>query len=115
VRSLAQRAGTAAKEIKELIGDSVARVDAGARLVDSAGLTMQEIRESIGKVTAIMDEIASASDQQRDGIEQVGIAVSQMDRVSQQNAALVEEAAAAAASLDDQAATLKRAVSLFRL
>jgi methyl-accepting chemotaxis protein I, serine sensor receptor len=115
VRSLAQRAGAAAKEIKELIGDSVARVDAGTQLVDTAGLTMREIRESISKVTAIMDEIASASDQQRDGIEQVGIAVSQMDQVSQQNAALVEQAAAAAASLDDQAELLKRTVGVFRL
>ncbi len=115
VRSLAQRAGAAAKEIKELIGDSVERVDAGTKLVDTAGLTMQEIKEAISKVTAIMDEIASASDQQSDGIEQVGIAVSQMDQVSQQNAALVEQAAAAAASLDDQAALLKRAVSIFRL
>jgi methyl-accepting chemotaxis protein len=115
VRSLAQRAGAAAKEIKELIGDSVARVDAGAKLVDTAGQTMQEIKEAIAKVAAIMDEIASASGQQSDGIEQVGIAVSQMDQVSQQNAALVEEAAAAAASLDDQAALLKRAVGVFRL
>ncbi len=115
VRSLAQRAGGAAKEIKELIGDSVARVDEGARLVDTAGHTMQEIKEAISKVTAIMDEIASASEQQSDGIEQVGIAVSQMDQVSQQNAALVEQAAAAAASLDDQAVLLKRAVSVFRM
>jgi methyl-accepting chemotaxis protein I, serine sensor receptor len=115
VRTLAQRAGAAAKDIKELIGDSVARVDAGTKLVDTAGLTMREIRESISKFTAIMDEIASASDQQRDGIEQVGIAVSQMDQVSQQNAALVEQAAAAAASLDDQAGLLKRTVGVFRL
>jgi methyl-accepting chemotaxis protein I, serine sensor receptor len=115
VRSLAQRAGGAAKEIKELIGDSVARVGAGTKLVDSAGHTMQEIRESISKVTAIMDEIASASDQQRNGIEQVGLAVSQMDEVSQQNAALVEQAAAAAASLENQAELLRRAVGAFKL
>jgi methyl-accepting chemotaxis protein len=115
VRSLAQRAGVAAKEIKELIGNSLARVDAGTKLADQAGLTMREIREAISRVTAIMNEIANASDQQRDGIEQVGVAVAQMDQVSQQNAALVEQAAAAAQSLDDQAALLKRTVDVFRI
>jgi methyl-accepting chemotaxis protein-1 (serine sensor receptor) len=115
VRSLAQRAGVAAKEIKDLIGDSVERVNAGARLVGTAGETMEELRQSIAHVTAIMDEIAAASDEQRDGIEQVNRAVSQMDQVSQQNAALVEQAAAAAAALDEQAHSLRRAVSVFQL
>ena len=115
VRSLAQRAGTAAKEIKALIGDSVSRVESGAKLVHTAGETMDEIRSSIARVTTIMREIALASDEQRDGIEEVSRAVSQMDEVSQQNAALVEEAAAAAASLDEQAAGLRSAVAVFRL
>ncbi len=115
VRSLAQRAGVAAREIKELIGDSVERVNAGARLVGTAGETMAEIRQAISRVAAIMNEIAAASDEQRDGIEQVSLAVSQMDEVSQQNAALVEEAAAAAAALDEQAHSLRRAVSVFPL
>jgi methyl-accepting chemotaxis protein len=115
VRSLAQRAGTAAKEIKTLIDDSVERVASGSQLVNVAGETMQEISESITRVATIMRDIANASDEQRDGIEQVGLAVSQMDQVSQQNAALVEEAAAAAASLDDQATRLRDAVSIFRL
>jgi methyl-accepting chemotaxis protein-1 (serine sensor receptor) len=115
VRSLAQRAGTAAKEIKALIGDSVERVGSGAKLVRTAGETMDEIRGSIAHVTTIIKEIALASDEQRDGIEQVSLAVSQMDQVSQQNAALVEEAAAAAASLDDQASVLRSAVAVFRL
>ena len=115
VRSLAQRSSAAAKEIKELIGDSVERVNAGARLVGTAGETMEELRQSISHVTAIMDEIAAASEEQRDGIEQVNRAVTQMDQVSQQNAALVEEAAAAAAALDEQAHSLRKAVSVFQL
>ncbi|WP_133647111.1 methyl-accepting chemotaxis protein [Paraburkholderia flava] len=115
VRSLAQRAGVAAREIKELIGDSVERVNTGARLVGTAGETMEEIRQAISHVTAIMNEIAAASDEQRDGIEQVNRAVSQMDQVSQQNAALVEEAAAAAAALDGQANSLRQAVAVFRV
>jgi methyl-accepting chemotaxis protein I, serine sensor receptor len=115
VRSLAQRAGTAAREIKALIGDSVERVGTGAKLVHTAGETMDEIRGSIARVTTIMNEIAHASDEQRAGIEQVSLAVAQMDEVSQQNAALVEEAAAAAASLDDQAEGLRSAVAVFRL
>jgi len=115
VRSLAQRAGVAAKEIKELIGASVERVNAGARLVGTAGETMEELRQSIAHVTSIMDEIAAASEEQRDGIEQVNLAVSQMDQVSQQNAALVEQAAAAASALDEQAHSLRRAVSVFQL
>jgi methyl-accepting chemotaxis protein-1 (serine sensor receptor) len=115
VRSLAQRAGTAAKEIKTLIDRSVERVASGSQLVNVAGETMQEISDSIARVTTIMREIANASDEQRDGIEQVSLAVSQMDQVSQQNAALVEEAAAAASSLDSQANRLRDAVLVFRL
>ncbi|MGY6254787.1 methyl-accepting chemotaxis protein [Paraburkholderia caledonica] len=115
VRSLAQRAGAAAKEIKTLIDESVERVASGSQLVSVAGETMHEISDSITRVTTIMREIASASDEQRDGIEQVSLAVSQMDEVSQQNAALVEQAAAAATSLDDQARLLRDAVAVFRL
>ncbi|MPW22236.1 HAMP domain-containing protein [Paraburkholderia sp. CNPSo 3157] len=115
VRSLAQRAGTAAKEIKTLIDDSAERVASGSKLVKVAGETMLEISDSISRVATIMREITNASDEQRDGIEQVSVAVSQMDQVSQQNAALVEEAAATAASLDDQANVLRDAVSIFRL
>ncbi|WP_326489727.1 methyl-accepting chemotaxis protein [Paraburkholderia sp. ZP32-5] len=115
VRALAQRSSTAAKEIKALIDTSVSRVLTGADLVDQAGATMQQISVAVTRVTDIMGEIASASDEQSKGIDQVGQAVTQMDEVTQQNAALVEEAAAAAQSLDDQAAKLKAAVATFRL
>ena len=115
VRSLAQRSAGAAKEIRALITDSVAKVDAGGRLVDEAGSTMQEIVQGITRVTDIMSEIASASAEQTVGIEQVNQAITQMDSVTQQNAALVEEAAAAAASLEDQAAALARLVSVFKV
>jgi len=115
VRSLAQRSAGAAKEIRTLIGDSVAKVDAGGRLVDEAGATMQEIVQGITRVTDIMSEIASASAEQTVGIEQVNESITQMDSVTQQNAALVEEAAAAAASLEEQAATLARLVSVFNV
>jgi methyl-accepting chemotaxis protein I, serine sensor receptor len=115
VRTLAQRSATAAKEIKTLIGESVERVATGSRLVGSAGNTMQEVQRAIGRVTGIMTEISAASNEQRDGIEQVNRAVSQMDQVSQQNAALVEQAAAAAASLEEQADGLRRAVGAFRI
>ncbi|WP_312160755.1 methyl-accepting chemotaxis protein [Massilia timonae] len=115
VRNLAQRSAGAAKEIRGLITDSVAKVDAGGRLVDEAGSTMQEIVEGITRATDIMSEIASASAEQTVGIEQVNEAITQMDSVTQQNAALVEEAAAAAASLEDQAATLARLVSVFKV
>ena len=115
VRNLAQRSAAAAKEIKQLIGDSVARVDAGTRLVDQAGHTMGEVVTSIARVTSIMGHITSASDEQRDGLEQINLAVTQMDEVTQQNAALVEEAAAAAASMEDQAARLSHVVNIFRL
>ncbi|MEC4718581.1 methyl-accepting chemotaxis protein [Noviherbaspirillum sp. CPCC 100848] len=115
VRQLAQRSAAAAKEIKTLIDDSVEKVDAGARLVDEAGATMQEIVQSVRRVTDIMGEISVASKEQTDGIQQVNQAVNQMDEVTQQNAALVEEAAAAAASLQDQAVSLTRVVGIFKL
>ncbi|MFC7514873.1 methyl-accepting chemotaxis protein [Herbaspirillum sp. GCM10030257] len=115
VRQLAQRSAAAAKEIKELIDDSVEKVDLGAKLVDQAGATMQEIVDSVGRVTHIMGEISVASKEQTDGIEQVNQAITQMDEVTQQNAALVEEAAAAAASLQDQAVSLSHVVSVFKL
>ncbi|MYM88076.1 HAMP domain-containing protein [Rugamonas sp. FT82W] len=115
VRNLAQRSAAAAKEIKELIGDSVGRVEAGSRLVGQAGETMGEVVASVQRVTAIIGEISVASVEQRDGIEQISIAISQMDSVTQQNAALVEEAAAAADALEQQAAGLAAAVSVFKL
>jgi len=115
VRNLAQRSAAAAKEIKELITASVANVDAGAKLVDEAGATMEQVVTSIRRVTDIMAEITSASQEQSGGIEQVNQAIGQMDQVTQQNAALVEEAAAAAASMQDQAARLAEVVGLFKL
>ncbi|MEZ3498940.1 methyl-accepting chemotaxis protein [Pantoea sp. KPR_PJ] len=115
VRSLAQRSAQAAREIKALIEDSVARVDTGSVLVESAGETMTDIVNAVTRVTDIMGEIASASDEQSRGIDQVGLAVTEMDRVTQQNAALVEESASAAASLEDQASRLKQAVSVFNI
>jgi methyl-accepting chemotaxis protein len=115
VRTLAQRSAAAAREIKELIGDSVQKVDTGARLVDQAGATMDEVVTSIRRVTDIMAEIASASQEQTGGIEQVNQAIGQMDQVTQQNAALVEESAAAAASMQDQAAKLAEVVGVFKL
>ncbi|NPT41760.1 HAMP domain-containing protein [Paraburkholderia sp. 1N] len=115
VRALAQRASAAAKEIKVLIDTSVARVGVGTQLVDQAGVTMGEIISAVSRVTDIMGEIAAASDEQSKGIDQVGQAVTQMDEVTQQNAALVEQAAAAAQSLDDQAAKLKAAVGTFKM
>ncbi|WP_292236309.1 methyl-accepting chemotaxis protein [Burkholderia sp.] len=115
VRSLAQRSATAAKEIRELIVDSVERVRNGSSLVGQAGTTMGEILQAVRRVTDIMGEIAAASEEQASGISQVGLAVTQMDQVTQQNAALVEEAAAAAASLQEQAASLRDAVGAFRI
>ncbi|KXU87748.1 hypothetical protein CR51_35125 [Caballeronia megalochromosomata] len=115
VRSLAQRSSAAAKEIKELIDNSVERVQSGTALVDEAGRTMTEISTAVQRVTDIMGEIAAASEEQSSGIEQVARAVTQMDEVTQQNAALVEEAAAAAQSLEDQAGALRTAVETFRL
>ncbi|SHH04363.1 methyl-accepting chemotaxis protein [Massilia sp. CF038] len=115
VRNLAQRSAAAAKEIKTLINDSVEKVDAGGKLVDQAGVTMEEIVQSITRVTDIMTEIAAASAEQTMGIEQINTAITQMDEVTQQNAALVEEAAAAAGSMQEQAATLAEVVSIFKL
>ena len=115
VRSLAQRSAQAAKEIKGLIEDSVSRVNTGSVLVESAGDTMSNIVSAVTRVTDIMGEIASASDEQSRGIDQVGLAVTEMDRVTQQNASLVEESAAAAAALEDQASHLKQAVSVFNI
>ncbi|PKH26987.1 methyl-accepting chemotaxis protein II [Enterobacterales bacterium CwR94] len=115
VRNLAQRSAQAAKEIKALIEDSVSRVDTGSVLVESAGETMNDIVNAVTRVTDIMGEIASASDEQSRGIDQVGQAVTEMDRVTQQNASLVEESATAAAALEDQASRLQQAVSIFRL
>jgi methyl-accepting chemotaxis protein-1 (serine sensor receptor) len=115
VRSLAQRSSAAAKEIKELIDTSVERVQSGSALVDEAGRTMTEIISAVQRVTDIMGEIAAASEEQSSGIDQVARAVTQMDEVTQQNAALVEEAAAAASSLEDQAGKLRAAVAVFQL
>ena len=114
VRNLAQRSAAAAKEIKTLIGDSSAKVEEGSRLVSDAGATMQEIVDSIGRVTAIMSGIAMASQEQSVGIEQVNQAIAQMDQVTQQKAALVEEAAAASTSMREQAQLLAQLVSTFR-
>jgi len=114
VRSLAQRSAEAAKEIKKLIDDSVTKVDAGGTLVHQAGATMNEIVESIRHVTDIMGNIAEASSYQTEGIQRVNEAVNDMNHVTQQNAALVEEAAAAAQSLQDQAAQLEDVVSIFK-
>ena len=114
VRNLAHRSASAAKEIKALIDNSVASVAAGSRLVEQAGETMREVVGSVQRVTDIMAEITAASAEQTAGIEQVNVAVVQMDEVTQQNAALVEEAAAAAEAMQDQAMQLARAVSVFR-
>ncbi|AXV78966.1 MULTISPECIES: methyl-accepting chemotaxis protein [Ralstonia solanacearum species complex] len=115
VRSLAQRSAGAAKEIKELISDSVGRVENGTTLVAEAGTVIDEVVVAVKRVTDIMGEISAASDEQSSGIEQVNQAVNQMDEVTQQNAALVEEAAAAAQSLEEQAGLLREAVASFRL
>ncbi|WP_369828852.1 methyl-accepting chemotaxis protein [Herbaspirillum sp. meg3] len=115
VRSLAQRSASAAKEIKELIGDSVGKVDAGGKLVDEARATMGEIVTSVKHVADIMGEITAASQEQSVGIESVNRAITQMDEITQQNAALVEQAAAAAESLQEQADLLTEAVSVFKL
>ncbi|WP_321891940.1 methyl-accepting chemotaxis protein [Paraburkholderia tropica] len=115
VRTLAQRSATAAKEIKDLIATSVERVNNGTALVDDAGRTMSEIVQSVRRVADLMGEITAASGEQRTGIEQVSQAVSQMDEVTQQNAALVEEASAAAQSLSTQAGALRELVSVFKV
>ncbi|MFN3789897.1 methyl-accepting chemotaxis protein [Massilia sp.] len=115
VRSLAQRSASAAREIKLLIGSSVERVDAGARLVDEAGSTMNDIVASVRRVTDIMAEITRASAEQSAGIGQVNAAIGQMDEATRQNAALVQQATAAAAALEEEAERLAQVVSVFRL
>ena len=115
VRSLAGRSADAAKEIKNLINASVARVDEGTALVDRAGATMTEVVTSIRRVTDIMGEISAASGEQASGVAQIGEAVTQMDQATQQNAALVEEMAAAATSLRSQAQELVQVVAVFKL
>jgi methyl-accepting chemotaxis protein len=115
VRNLAQRSASAAKEIKELISDSVGKVQEGTKLVEDAGSTMHEIVSSVQRVTDIMGEISAASSEQSAGIDQVNNAITSMDEVTQQNAALVEQAAAAAESLVEQAASLMDTVGAFRL
>ncbi|WP_229257034.1 methyl-accepting chemotaxis protein [Duganella lactea] len=115
VRTLAQRSASAAKEIKELIGNSVEQVAIGSKLVAQAGQTMDDVVASVQRVTAIMADISTAGDEQSAGIEQINQAVSEMDTVTQQNAALVEEAAAAAEAMQNQAVNLERVVSVFRL
>jgi methyl-accepting chemotaxis protein len=115
VRNLAQRSAAAAKEIKTLIAASSGEVDAGRELVSQAGATMNEVLASVGRVTSIMADITAASAEQSSGIEQVNRAIGEMDETTQHNAALVEEASAAAQAMQDQAAELARAVRLFRL
>ncbi|MDR6349999.1 methyl-accepting chemotaxis protein [Pantoea sp. SORGH_AS_0659] len=115
VRNLAQRSAQAAKEIETLIAESVGLITNGSRQVGEAGNTMGEIVEAVRRVTDIMAEIAAASDEQSRGIQQVSLAVTEMDNVTQQNASLVEEASSAAASLEDQAGRLTQAVAVFRL
>ncbi|WP_428826942.1 methyl-accepting chemotaxis protein [Azonexus sp. IMCC34842] len=115
VRNLAQRSAAAAKEIKGLISDSVEKVETGNKLVDQAGQTMEDVVGSVRRVATIMADISAASREQSSGIEQVCLAVTQMDEVTQQNAALVEQAAAAAESLEEQVHSLAEAVSVFQL
>jgi len=115
VRSLAQRSSSAAKEIKELIGASVQKIHDGSSLAGDAGKTMTEVTQAVARVTDIMGEIAAASTEQSRGIEQVNQAITQMDEVTQQNAALVEEATAASKSLEDQGRVLNEAIAFFRL
>jgi methyl-accepting chemotaxis protein len=115
VRSLAQRSAAAAKEIKTLIGDSVEKVDAGTRLVGKAGATMTEVVESVGRVTNLMGEIMAVTQEQNDGIGEINQAITVLDKVTQQNAALVEEAAAASEAMREQARQLAHVVSVFKL
>jgi methyl-accepting chemotaxis protein len=115
VRSLAGRSAEAAKEIKTLIGVSVEKVDSGSRLVASAGETMNEIVGSVQRVSDMIGEISTASNEQSEGIGQVNVAVAELDQMTQQNAALVEQSAAAAESLREQALRLAQVVSAFKL
>jgi methyl-accepting chemotaxis protein len=115
VRALAQRSATAAKEISELIGNSLAQIESGVKLVDVAGRTMEEIVDSVTQAAQIMGEISTASASQRSGIEQIHAEVAQIDNVTQQNAALVEQASAAAGSLQEQSQLLANAVQIFQI
>ena len=115
VRSLAQRSATAAKEIKTLIDESVASVEAGSRLVNQAGSTMTEVVESVKRVTTIMAEITLANGEQGVGITRVNQSIERMDEVTQQNAAMVEEAASAAQAMHNEADHLSQAISVFKL
>ncbi|PMS18563.1 methyl-accepting chemotaxis protein [Trinickia dabaoshanensis] len=115
VRTLAQRSSSAAKEIKELIGASVQKIQDGSVLAGQAGTTMRDVTQAVARVTDIMGEIAAASSEQSRGIEQVNLAITQMDEVTQQNAALVEEATAASKSLEDQGRVLTDSVAFFRI
>jgi methyl-accepting chemotaxis protein len=115
VRLLAQRSATASREIKGLIADSLSRVEIGVQQVDRTTQTMAEILVSVRKVSDLISEIAAASEEQSRGIQQVNRAMVQMDQVTQQNAALVEQASAAAMSLEQQAGQLETAVSVFRV
>ena len=114
VRALAQRSADAAKEIKTLIGASVEKVESGAKLVDDAGRTVHDIVTQVKRVTDLIAEISSATTQQSSGIAQVGQAIGHLDQITQQNAALVEQSAAASESLKNQATRLVEAVSVFR-
>jgi methyl-accepting chemotaxis protein len=115
VRSLAQRSATAAKEIKALIDDSVANVETGSRLVGQAGITMTEVVDSVKRVTTIMSEITAANQEQIFRIQRVNQTIVRMDEVTQQNAAMVEEAASAAESMNNEATRLSHAISVFKL
>lgn len=114
VRNLAQRSAVAAKEIEGLIKESVGQVNAGAQQVENAGKTMQAIIHSVGQVNEVMKEIATASDEQNRGISQVSEAMTEMDTTTQQNAALVEQSASAAGSLQEEAVRLEQAVAFFK-
>jgi hypothetical protein len=115
VRQLAQRSAEAARQIKSLIGDSVTKVEAGTKLVDTAGKTMNEIVTAVSRVSDLIADIAAASQEQSSGIAQVNTAVTQMDQVVQQNASLVEESTAATEAMKEQAGTLLKLVARFRL
>jgi methyl-accepting chemotaxis protein len=115
VRNLAQRSATAAKEIKDLINDSVSKVNAGTELVDASGKSLSEIVASVKRVADIVAEISAASEEQAAGIDQVNTALTQMDTTTQQNAALVEESAAASKAMEQQAQALVERVSFFQI